>query len=227
MAANILVVDDDDSFRSMIVTFLQIEDHYVDGAGGVKDAMELVQSNDYDVLIVDKNMPGLDGNREGGLDLLRYVHSQFLSSEVIMMTGYPTVETVIQAMKLGAFDYISKPFSLEDLRLKVTRLLEYRNFIDPDYTIGVYRSIREELFNLLDNRSGMSESELDQALLSLNKEIDKLFKVLRESERLVLVERESLSRIASLAEQLRMDTPKDDRSYGFLEEISRLSATRV
>jgi DNA-binding NtrC family response regulator len=124
-----------------------------------------MESNDYDVMLIDKNMQGIDGNREGGLELLRHVRSQSLSTEVIMMTGYPTVQTAIEALKLGAFDYIPKPFSLEYLRLKISRLLKYRSFINPDYAIGVYRGVRGKMLDLIENVSCMSHDELEQAFI--------------------------------------------------------------
>ena len=120
MAGKILLVDDDHDVRRMLHDFLEAEGHSIDTAQGVSAAMELMESNDYDIMLIDKNMHGLDGNREGGLDLLRHVRLQSFSSEVIMTTGYRTVETAIEALKLGAFDYIPKPFSLEYLRLKIT-----------------------------------------------------------------------------------------------------------
>jgi DNA-binding response OmpR family regulator len=123
MAGKILVVDDDSAVRDMLSTFLKAEGYSVDSAEGVGAALELMKSNSYDIMLIDKNMPGTDGGREGGLDLLRSVRSQSLSSEVIMMTGHPTVETIKEALSLGACDYIRKPFSLEDLRQRISRLV--------------------------------------------------------------------------------------------------------
>ena len=144
-----------------------------------------------------------------------------------MMTGYPTVETAIEALKLGAFDYIPKPFSLEYLRLKISRLLEYRSFINPDYAIGVYRGLRGKMLDLIKNGSAMSHDELEKALLSLNNEIDKLFTILKDGERIILSERESLALIANLAEQLKMTLPEADNNYGLIEKISHLSNKRL
>ena len=194
---------------------------------GVTAALELMESNGYDIMLIDKNMTGIDGNREGGLDLLRHVRSQSLPVEVIMITGDPTVETAIEALRLGAFDYIPKPFSLEYLRLKISRLLQYRSFINPDYAIGVYRGVRGKMLGLIENGSRMSHNELEQALLSLNDEIDKLFTILKESERIMLSERESLALIAILAEQLKMNLPEVDSNSKLVEEISRLSNNRL
>jgi len=122
-------------------------------------------------------------------------------------------------------NYIPKPFSLEYLRLKISRLLQYRSFINPDYAIGVYRGVREKMLGLIENGSRMSHNELEKALLSLNDEIDKLFTILKESERIMLSERESLALIAILAEQLKMNLPEVDSNL--VEEISRLSDKRI
>ena len=227
MAGDILLVDDDNEMRNMLEVFLKAHGYSIDTVDGVDAALKLMESNDYDIMLLDKNMPGIDGNREGGLDLLRHVRSQSLSSEVIMMTGYPTAETAIEALRLGAFDYIPKPFSLEYLRLKISRLLQYRSFINPDHAIGVYKGIRGKMFYLIENGSGMSHDELEQALSSLNDEIDKLFAILKESERIVLLERESLAFIANVAEQLKINLPEDDNNFGLVQEISRLSNERL
>src|SRR5208283_2035471 len=129
MAEKTLVVDDDNAIRNMLDAFLKAEGYRVDTAEGVDAALRLIESNDYDIMLIDKNMPGTDGNRESGIDLLRHLRSQSVSSEIIMMTGYPTVETAEEAIELGAFDYINKPFILGDLRLKMRRLSKYRSYV--------------------------------------------------------------------------------------------------
>lgn len=227
MTAKILVLDDDDDMRGMVSSFLKNEGYDVDVAEGLSAAKRLVESNDYDIMLVDKNIPGIEGNSEAGMDFLRHARSRHLPSEVIMMTGYPTIETVVEAMKLGAFDYIQKPFSIQDLRRKIQRLLQYRSLINRDYTIAIYRGIREQILKLMENRSAMTGKDLDQALLSLDEEIDKLFKVLKESEKLVLLERESLAHIATLAEQLKMNMSSEDDSRLLVEEIARRSENRL
>ncbi len=227
MAGKILLVEDDNDLRNMLYAFLEDHGYSIDAAEGVNAALKLMESNDYDIMLLDKNMDGIDGNREGGLDLLRHVRSQSMSSEVIMMTGDPTVETAIEALRLGAFDYIPKPFSLEYLRLKVSRLLKYRSLINPDYAIGIYRGVREKMFGLIENGSRMSHNELERALLSINDEIDKLFAILKESERIMLSERESLALIAILAEQLKTNLPEEDSNSNLVEDISRLSNERL
>ncbi len=227
MAGKILLVDDDKDVRDMLNIFLMSDGHSIDTADGVNAAVKLIESNEYDVMLIDKNMPGLDGNREGGLDLLRFVRSRSSSSEVIMMTGYPSIETVTEALKLGAFDYISKPFPLESLRMKIDRLMQYNSFINPEYAIGTYRRVRAKMLDLIENRPGMPDGELEQALLSVGDEIDKLFAALKQCEKMVLSERESLAHIAVLAEQLKANLPAAKESYELVAQIARLADNRL
>lgn len=227
MNTEILVVDDEESVRNMIASFLRTLGHYVDAADGVSAARELMHSRDYGIMLVDKNMPGKDGKREAGIDLLRQVRSQGLSSEVIIMTGFPTVETVLETMKLGAFDYLVKPFSLESLRQKVERVVEYRQFLNSDYTCEIYRDARQEILGLVENRSSMSNEGFDQAILTLDGAIDKIFRVLKEYEKVIFLQREALAKIASLSEQAKAISPDTDRVHGFLEEICTQSCNRI
>jgi DNA-binding NtrC family response regulator len=227
MAGKILLVDDDKDVRDMLEAFLKGDGHCIDAANGVSAAVKLIDLNDYDIILIDKNMPGIDGNREGGIDLLRQIRARALATEVIMMTGHPTIDTAIEALKLGAFDYIPKPFSLDSLRLKIKRLLTYRSFINPDYAIGVYRSVRARMLELIENRSVMTDNQLEQTLLSVSEEIDKFFVSFKECERIILTERESLAHIAALAEQLKMNLPVMSDCYELVEEISRLSGNRL
>lgn len=227
MPQKVLVVDDNDDLRTMLESVLIADGYLIDLAEGMDTALKLMASCDYDVMLIDKNIPGINGNPEGGIDLLRHVRSLSLSAEVIMMTGHPTVETAMEAMKLGAFDYIHKPFSLKDLRLKMRRLSQYRNFLNPDYTIGFYRRLQAKMLELIERLSKMSDNELEQALLSLNDEIDKVFANLKENERIILAEREALSRIADLAERLKMNMQKTDDNYELVDKISRLSNERI
>ena len=112
MKPKVLVVDDDNTVRSMLCDFLCNNGYIVDQANGFTEACRLADSDDYDIILTDKNFNGFNNNSEGGLDLLQYIRRKHLSSEIIMITGHPSIETAIKAMKLGAFDYIQKPFSL-------------------------------------------------------------------------------------------------------------------
>jgi DNA-binding NtrC family response regulator len=228
MAPNILVVDDDHLILNMIADFLRNEGHSFDLADGAAKAFKLLESKKYDIVLLDKNMPGLNGKgEEGGMDILRHIRSQLIPSETIMLTGYATIDTAIEAMKLGAFDYLLKPFSLENLRSKINRLLEYRSFFDPDKTIDIYKGIRSEILHLIENKSSLMDSELDKSLVSLNKKIDKLFRLFKESERLILVQRESLANVAVCAEQLKLVCSETDQGNRLINEITKYAGMRL
>ncbi len=223
----ILIVDDDEDLRTMLESILKADGYDVDSAQSLDVAFKLMAAGEYEIMLLDKNIPGINGNSEGGIDLLKYVRSLSLPSEVIMMTGDPTVETAIEAMKLGAFDYVTKPFSLKELRLKIRRLSQYRNFVNPEHTLGFYRRLQAKMLDVVERVSKVSDQGLDQALLSLNDELDKLFAILKESERIILAEREALSHISTLAERLKANLPRKDENYELTEKISRLSNNRV
>jgi DNA-binding NtrC family response regulator len=124
MSEKILVVDDEQLILELLESFLKGEGFIIHKSDGVTAALESMKSHDYDLMLIDKNMPGVDGGKEGGLDLLRFVSSRSMSAKVIIMTGNPTDESLVEAMKLGAVDYIQKPFSLDQLRSKIKTILK-------------------------------------------------------------------------------------------------------
>jgi DNA-binding NtrC family response regulator len=123
VAQRILVVDDDKSMREMLQSFLTREGYSVHTAKGVVSALDSIASNEYEIMLFDKNMPGIYGEIDGGIELLRYVRARPTRSAVIMMTGNPTVASSAEAKKLGAVDFINKPFSLFDLRKRIKEAL--------------------------------------------------------------------------------------------------------
>lgn len=172
-------------------------------------------------------MPGTDGLDEGGMELLRHIRAKLIPSEVIIMTGFATLDTAIEAMRLGAFDYLLKPFSMQELKIKINRLLEYRRFLDPEKTMSLYKSIRTKILDLSINKNSLSDCELDKSLTSLNESIDELFRLVKECERFVLTHRESLAHIAGYAEQLKFRIPEQDESRPLIDEIFRYSSNRL
>lgn len=118
--AKLLVVDDEKNLRLVVQKELGRQGHEVDTASDGEEAWEMVESRDFDVLLCDINMPRLDG-----LDLLRRIRDRSQNPpEVIMLTGQATVETAIDAMKLGAYDYLTKPYRLNELAALVTQATE-------------------------------------------------------------------------------------------------------
>ncbi|HLQ43342.1 MAG TPA: response regulator, partial [Planctomycetaceae bacterium] len=117
----LLFVDDDDEFRSTAVQRFARRGFHVRAAAGVNDALRLLQDRQFDVVVSDMAMPGLTG-----INLLQRVKELSPECEVILLTGEGTVETAVQAMKLGAYDFLSKPFSLAELETHIQKAYERR-----------------------------------------------------------------------------------------------------
>lgn len=102
--AKVLVVDDDEVVRLSYQRSLQTAHCDVEAVSNGEDALQAVQQKSFDVLLLDLRMPGMDG-----MSVLKAVKQRSPKSEVIVITGYPTIESAKQAVQLGAFDYLAKP----------------------------------------------------------------------------------------------------------------------
>ena len=109
-AIRVLVVDDEDDFRETVVKRLRARKLEAEGAGGGAAALELLKEREFDVMVLDVKMPGMDG-----IETLRLVKQTRPEVEVIMLTGHASVEFGLKGMQLGAFDYIMKPAPIGEL----------------------------------------------------------------------------------------------------------------
>ena len=107
---SVLIVEDDADFRDSSVRWMQRKGHHVAAAAGGAEALSLCSRQDFDVGVFDMNMPGMSG-----LELLQRIRDESIEMEVIILTGQGTIESAVQAMKLGACDYLTKPCPLGDL----------------------------------------------------------------------------------------------------------------
>ena len=114
-----LVVDDEQEFLSAVVNRLEHRGYNVHGATDGDQALDLLQSREVDVVVMDVKMPGRDG-----LSLLKEIKERWPLVEVIMLTGHASVESGIHGMELGAFDYLMKPAKLDELLQKVWQAVE-------------------------------------------------------------------------------------------------------
>ncbi len=117
----ILIVDDEQSMRELLSIMLRKEGFDVVTADNGESAIRAVQADIYDLVITDIRMPNIDG-----IDLLRAVKEISPETVVIVITAYATTETAVDALKLGAYDYITKPFKNEEIKLVVQKALEKR-----------------------------------------------------------------------------------------------------
>jgi CheY-like chemotaxis protein/glycine cleavage system H lipoate-binding protein len=114
--AKILVVDDELPVCKSVASALADSAYAVDTALSGEEALRKCREIGYDVIITDLMMPGISG-----MELLKAVHNIRADTRVIMITGYPSIQSAVQAIKLGAFDYIPKPFTPDELRSLVAR----------------------------------------------------------------------------------------------------------
>jgi len=123
----ILVVDDESIIREILADFLTMEGYIVRTAADGVSALEELEKDHYDMVISDLKMP-----RMNGLELLDEIQKRYDNVLTVIMTGYGTVETAIEAMKKGAYDYILKPFKIEEVIHIVQRGLEKRRLISEN-----------------------------------------------------------------------------------------------
>ena len=119
MADRILVVDDEESMRDVLRRILSAEGYSVSLAENGKRALAILEKERFDFVLCDIRMPEM-----GGLELLREIMSRKIPGTAIMMSAFGTVQTAVEAMKLGAYDYISKPFMSDEILLTLRKAQE-------------------------------------------------------------------------------------------------------
>jgi two-component system NtrC family response regulator len=191
----ILVVDDDESLRRVTQVRLQKAGYEVSIAGGGDEALTLLERVPIDLIITDLNMPGMSG-----VELLKQVKAGYPEKIVVLVTAYGTVESAVEAMKLGAYDYILKPINSEALQHTVSRALDHER-------------LREEVRNLrstldrkygFENMIGRSEPllrTLDDALRAA------------QSDATVLIRGETGTGKELLARGIHLNGPRKDRPF--------------
>jgi DNA-binding NtrC family response regulator len=130
----ILVVDDEVNIRSALVTILEKRGHRVSAVGSGEEAWAILRDTSVDLILTDLKMPGM-----GGIELLRKVKDDYPDTEVVVMTAYGSVETAVEAMRLGAYDYVTKPIEKDRFPVVVEKALERRRLATEN------RRLREDL----------------------------------------------------------------------------------
>ena len=117
--AKILIIDDEKAIRRSIREILEFEKHQVEEAEDGQSGLALALKNNYDVVLSDIKMPKLDGT-----ELLQKLMESQVGSAIIMMSGHGTIETAVDAVKNGAYDYLAKPIDLNRLLVAIRNALE-------------------------------------------------------------------------------------------------------
>ena len=141
---SVLVVDDEKSMCDLLSIVLKKDGYGVKVAQDGIVAAKLIRENDFDVVITDIQMP-----RSNGLDVLDAVNKMRPHTPVVMMTAYATAETAVEAMKKGAYDYISKPFNIEDIQLIVKNAVEKKRLADENTYLKSALSSQYQFANII------------------------------------------------------------------------------
>jgi two-component system response regulator AtoC len=119
MSKNVLVIDDEPNMRHMLTALLEKAGYAVTVAADGIDGLSILESKAFDLILCDVRMPRMDG-----LSFLKQITEQGLNTTTIVMSAYGTIDTAVEAMKLGAVDYISKPFKADEILLKLAQFEE-------------------------------------------------------------------------------------------------------
>jgi DNA-binding NtrC family response regulator len=123
----ILLIEDEKITRKTLTDFISKEDYQIESAGDGLEALEIFEKNKFDVVVTDLRLPGMNG-----LDILKTIKEKTPDCTVIIITAYATVETAIEALKLGAYDYLTKPFNPDRLISMLNHIRQLNSVLDEN-----------------------------------------------------------------------------------------------
>ena len=191
---NILVCDDDETLCYLLKEQLLEEGFAVQTVYDGQDAIEAVKSKNYDVLLLDLNMSKVSGE-----DVLKFVSGYTSSLQVIILTAQSDIKKAIKCIKMGAYDFISKPYDFDDLTLTINRAIEHKNLL-------VKTTILEEQIN----------KNIQSKIIGTSKEIQKIIMLANksaQSESNVLIEGETGTGKELLAEYVHRNSPRSEKPF--------------
>jgi DNA-binding NtrC family response regulator len=150
--AVLLVAEDDRDFRELLADVFKDSGHQVDNAVDGRQALDMVSARKYDVVLTDIQLPV-----KNGMEVLQETKYLSPDTEVIMMTAYGTIDSAAQAMKLGAADYLQKPFSISELEMRIEKALRHRSLTKE----VAYLRHTQEIIYRLEDIVGQSDAIMD------------------------------------------------------------------
>ena len=192
---NILIVDDEEIVRESLASWLEEDGYEVAAAENGFRALERLPEKDWNLAMVDLKMPGMDGIQL--MDEIRKIKPETI---VIIMTAYATVDTAVQAMKKGAYDYIVKPFNPEDLSLTIQKIIEHQKLVKENLYLRKELKKQYRLHDMVSKNHKMIE-------------IFELVKTVAKSNSIVLVQGESGTGKELLSRAIHMESPRRDEPF--------------
>jgi ActR/RegA family two-component response regulator len=225
MQLYVLVVDDEEIQRNLVASFLENRGYRVDVAGDVAEAEKHIMEHDYHVVITDKNMPMEDGvSDRAGLAVLEVVNRVRPYCEVIIVTGFATVDTAIEAIKLGAFEYMQKPINMNHLHDSLLRIENLHAFLNPGNIITMHKLVHNDILQFLD---GSFEGDKKAMMDAAADTVDTYINILKRWEKVILSQRENLGTIARYTEEILEQVPDDSPVRDLMLKISEMAENRV
>jgi len=151
MKGKLLIIDDDQVFCNMLKRHFE-EEYAVAVFSDPEEAVKYLRENSVDVVLTDLNMPKIDG-----MEMLKIVKSESIDADVIIMTAYAQAETAVAAMKLGAYDYIIKPFATDELSLQLQNLFEKRRLAEENLNLREFVDATYRPENIIGESRGMKD----------------------------------------------------------------------
>ena len=192
---NIMVVDDEEIVRASLTGWLEEDGYRVEAVESGRKALEQLPERDWDLMLVDLKMPGMDG-----IQLMDEVHKTAPEMLVIIMTAYATVDTAVKAMKKGAYDYFVKPFNPDDISLTIRKIVDHHKLVQENLFL------RKELKKQYKLRDMISKNEKMLEIFDLARTVAK-------SSSTVLIQGESGTGKELLARAIHDESPRMDAPF--------------
>ncbi|RMH61385.1 MAG: hybrid sensor histidine kinase/response regulator [Calditrichaeota bacterium] len=198
---SLLIIEDEDLVRDSYVDMFEILGFQIDVAENGQVGLQKIAQKEYDIVITDLNMPVMDG-----LETLRRIKKKNPSIEVIVITGFATIENAINAMKEGAFDYITKPISLEHARIVLTRCVQHINEVNENEALRNLNARLQHVNKLKDKFITITNHELRTPLAVIKGYIDliniSLENVSAETDEYLQIVNNTLGEMIDLVERM-------------------------